>query len=217
VSFAGRLRLLIDEKSRGNSAEFARLCGVKEASIRQYLGGTKPSLDNLIAISAATDTSMDWIGAGRGRKNYIADGNISSTGAVPVLRIHLAASAGHGAFEVETPDLDTVALPVSLLDELGIKATDARVLESSGISMLPTIGDGDWLIATVAKDRRSPVDGMIYVFSIDDALFVKRLRRSASGWIMVSDNQTLYPPEPISPASTVTIHGQIVWVGRRLS
>lgn len=217
MSFTSRLKQLVDEISGGNAAEFARQCDVQDSSIRQYLKGTKPSLENLVAICAATGVSLDWLAAGRGRKNSSDSQEDHSADAVAVLRLHLVASAGFGSTGPSEPDVDTVAIPKSLLEQLGIKASEARVIQATGISMLPTIGDGDLMIANVAKDQRTPIDGRIYVFSIDDSLFVKRLQRSSSGWMMVSDNRPLYPPEPIDTQRTVTIHGQIVWVGRKLS
>ena len=82
--------------------------------------------------------------------------------------------------------------------------------------MVPTIGDGDLLIADVTKSARSDlVDGKVYVFTISDGLFVKRLRRSARGWMMVSDNRD-YPEEPIPDDVPVVIHGRIVWTDRSL-
>lgn len=82
--------------------------------------------------------------------------------------------------------------------------------------MEPTIGDGDLLLVDTTKERRIPIEGRIYVFSVGDALFVKRLRRSANGWMMVSDNRTHFAEEPIPAAAAVTIHGQVVWTGRQL-
>ncbi len=83
--------------------------------------------------------------------------------------------------------------------------------------MLPTIGDGDLLLVDISKEKRIPVEGHIYVLSIDDSLFVKRLRRSSGGWIMVSDNRSIFDEEPIPAGSQVAIHGQVVWVDRKLS
>ena len=216
MSFASRLQQLVDEKSGGNAAEFARLCAVQDSSIRQYLRGTKPSLDNLIAIAAATNASMDWLATGKGSQKYPESQTDPDGGKVRVPRLHLSASAGGGAFNHPSPEFDAIEIPRWVLDRLSLKASDARVVSSSGISMLPTIGDGDLLLVDTSKGHRGAVDGLIYVLSIDDALFVKRLRRSTDGWIMSSDNRSMYPDEPIRNGSSVTIHGQVVWVDRKL-
>lgn len=82
--------------------------------------------------------------------------------------------------------------------------------------MEPANGGGDLLLVDIAKERRIPVDERIYVLSVGDALFVKRLRRSANGWMMASDNRAHFAEEPIPTEAAVTIHGQVVWTGRQL-
>lgn len=136
--------------------------------------------------------------------------------AVDVPYFDVSASAGPGG----DPSHGRVAarmIPAWVVDRLGGRSDRLRAISSSGISMLPTIGDGDLLVVDVSKDRRIPVDGSIYVLSIDNELLVKRLRRSSSGWILVSDNRELYPEEPIRLGAAVTIHGQVRWVDRKLS
>lgn len=216
MSFASRLQQLVDEKSGGNAAEFARFCGVQDSSVRQYLRGTKPSLDNLISIATATAISMDWLATGRGRKNSPESRDSSGVEKVSVPRLDLRASAGAGAFNHAAPDVGAIEIPQWVLDRLGLKSASARVLSASGISMLPTIGDGDLLLVDVSEEHRAPVDGLIYVLSVDDALLVKRLRLSLSGWILSSDNRALYGDEPIPPGRQITIHGRVVWVDRKL-
>lgn len=217
MSFASRLQQLVDERSGGNAAEFSRFCGVQDSSIRQYLKGTKPSLDNLIAIASATSTSMDWLATGRGQKSSADTQDSSAKGKVLVPRLHLTASAGPGSINDGQSEIDAIEIPHWILSRLGLKAQNARILSASGLSMLPTIGDGDLLLVDVSKERRDPIDGLIYVLSIDDSLFVKRLRRSPGGWVLVSDNRALYDEEPIPAGCSVEIHGQVMWVDRKLS
>lgn len=154
----------------------------------------------------------------KARRHRPPSGNEKHFDYIPIQRLEISASAGGGAFNSSTPEFaEPLLVPKWVFNRLGIKSSDARIITSSGISMLPTIGDGDHVLVNIRPEHHVPVDGMIYVFSVDDSLFVKRLRRSPDGWIMVSDNQTLFPPEPISAGRTVTIHGQIVWVDRKLS
>lgn len=137
---------------------------------------------------------------------------------IPIQRLEISASAGGGAFNPSTPEFaEPLLVPKWVLGRLGIKASDARILTSSGISMLPTIGDGDHVLVNIRPEHQIPVDGMIYVFSVDESLFVKRLRRTPNGWMMVSDNRTLFPEELIPPGSTVTVHGRLEWVDRKLT
>lgn len=211
-----RLQSVIGNRSK---SEFARLCGVPESSVRQWVDGTSlPSAEKLMAIASATGISIDWLLLGKGSKNSIGHGADfgGSPAVVPVQRLHVAASAGFGAYSAGSPSTDVVDLPRRVLDRAGCKPASARILDAAGSSMEPTIGDGDLLLVDIAKERRIPVEGRIYVLSVGDALFVKRLRRSANGWMMVSDNRAHFAEEPIPADAAVTIHGQVVWTGRQL-
>lgn len=169
-----------------------------------------------MAIAAATGISLDWLLLGKGSKNSIDQGAENGE-SVSVPRFRVAASAGHGAWNSASVEVESQPVPKWVLDRLGVKVANARVLSASGTSMLPTIGDGDLLLVDISKEKRIPVEGHIYVLSIDDSLFVKRLRRSSSGWMMVSDNRSIFAEEPIPAGSQVTVHGQVVWVDRKLS
>jgi len=60
-SFINRLKALI--KTEGVKP-FARMCGVNEGSIRHYLKGGEPGLDNLIKIANACGRSVGWLATG---------------------------------------------------------------------------------------------------------------------------------------------------------
>lgn len=202
--------------------------GRSEKQLKRYADGDDVPLSVLTAISALSGLPVEWIVSGRPKsedevRRWLSgeppkEGRTNMSGAVVVIpSFDVAASAGAGAYAAEFPAVATVDMPAWVLDRLDLKPTNARVLSSRGISMLPTIGDGDRMIVDTSKSARMPVDGSIYVLSIDESLLVKRLRMSSSGWILVSDNREMYPEEPIPPGRTVTIHGQVKWVERKLS
>lgn len=62
-SFKNRLMILIGDKKPSN---FARLCDIPDSTIRQYLKGSKPGLDQINQIAAATGASIDWLVSGHG-------------------------------------------------------------------------------------------------------------------------------------------------------
>lgn len=205
ATVADRLRQLMGDLSR---AEFARKCGVQDSSIRQYLSGKSlPSLENLIAISRATGASLDWIATGLASQKYT-----DMVEQFFVTRLSLRASAGRGAYVlVEEPS--SIALPLSLIQHLGVSATNLRALEAVGDSMLPTIANGDLMLINIGA--REFTDGRIFVLTIGDEVFVKRLRRNVGKMMMFSDNDA-FPPEPIPPEETVQIIGRVVWSGQQL-
>ncbi len=217
MTFASRLQQLVDEKSGGNAADFARLCGVQDSSIRQYLRGTKPSLDNLIAIASAAGASMEWLAVGSKQKNYTEQNSIADPEGVEIPKLQISASAGCGAFATNTNEFEAIRIPLWVLRRLGLRPEHARVLRASGLSMVPTIGDGDLMLVNVSAERRIPVDGNIYVLSVGDAVLVKRLRQTARSWMLSSDNRSLFGDEPVPEDVPVIVHGQVVWVDRMLS
>lgn len=222
-SVADRLRSIIGNRS---NSEFARSISVREGTVRSWLNGASlPSAEALMEIQRVHGHSIDWILTGRssqktvGSQKFVAgdDPSAEEQDHVVIPRLKVTASAGDGAFNSPTPDVEAVRMPAWVLRRLGLKPNFARVISSRGISMVPTIGDGDLLVVDVSPDHRNPTDGLIYVLSIDNELLVKRLRRSSSGWILVSDNRGIYPEEPIRPGASVKVHGQVRWVDRKLS
>lgn len=80
--------------------------------------------------------------------------------------------------------------------------------------MEPTIFDGDLLL--VDAGQRRPVDNQIFVFSIGDDLFVKRLRNDPGvGWVIASDNGSV-PSFRFPDGEHIRVYGRVVWTERRL-
>jgi transcriptional regulator with XRE-family HTH domain len=64
-----RLKTVVDEKGIESAAEFARLTGLKESTVRAYLQGTRsPPLEVCQRIGQALGVSGEWIFYGRGSK-----------------------------------------------------------------------------------------------------------------------------------------------------
>ena len=124
------------------------------------------------------------------------------------------ASAGNGELVLDD-DGKAEAISPALLTKLHLKPENARLLHAKGDSMRPTIEDGDPLL--VDTSEREVLEGKIYVFTVGDDVFVKRLRRFGSRVMMRSDNRDIYPDEIELPADEpVRIIGRVKWVGRSL-
>ncbi len=61
-TFADRIRMLIGDDSVSG---FASKCGLRNESIRQYLSGSIPGMDKVIAIAEATGVSIEWLATGK--------------------------------------------------------------------------------------------------------------------------------------------------------
>jgi hypothetical protein len=68
MSTLERLRAVIDVFADGNVAAFSRRIGVKDSTIRAWLGkrGANLTLENLEKICVATGVSADWLLSGGG-------------------------------------------------------------------------------------------------------------------------------------------------------
>lgn len=204
MSLQHRLQHLINVRQNGSISAFAKACGIQEESVRQWLKGiSKPSLDKIKAIAIACDVSLDWL---------VLDQQPADADMIRVQKLAFTASAGSGSVVLsELPE----RVPVSraLLQRLGLSAENARLLDASGDSMMPTIADGDPLIVEVGVDR--VIDGRIHVFTVGNDAYVKRLRRTPGQLIMSSDNPD-WPTEPVPAAEPFRLIGYVRWVGRAL-
>lgn len=130
-------------------------------------------------------------------------------------RFDVAASAGIGRIAVNDLPTGEVAFGRSLLRRLGGNPDFCYVLEASGDSMWPTIGDGSLLIAD--SSQQTVDDGRIYHFNVGNRVLVKRARWQMDGSLqLVSDNAAAgYPPEVFGPknADEVRAGGRIIFVG----
>lgn len=207
MPFRARLKSLIDELDGGNVSAFARRCGVEDASVRQWLKGpSKPSLDKALAVAQACKVSLDWLAG-------LASEEIFGLSMVEVPKLNFRASAGDGSFVLEE-EAGMATISGQLLQQLGLGHKRARLLFASGDSMLPTIADGEPLIVETGEDHI--IDGRIYVFTIGNAAFVKRLRRGPTSLIMISDNPEWPTREESIPSEPFRLIGRVRWVGRTL-
>lgn len=137
-------------------------------------------------------------------------------GLVMVERLAFSASAGNGALVLD--ELGP-SFPVrrELLVRLGLRPEHTCMVEAVGLSMVPTIQDRDVLLVDTSPAARELIrEGEIYLFTIDSEAYIKRLRRDVGQWVMVSDNQELFPPRAIPKGEHVQIIGRVCWGARAL-
>jgi phage repressor protein C with HTH and peptisase S24 domain len=178
------------------------------------------------ALAAETEIPLPWIVSGRAmpRKLAIVPGHhdipaFAEPGAefiddVPVQMLALKAAAGRGALMLD----DSAShhyFPRAILQSYGVATQHARLMMASGLSMIPTINDGDLMLVDVSPAAAGQiVDGKIYVFALGNEAYVKRLRRSGVKVVMISDNRDMFPPEDAPEEPPMTIYGMVKWAGR---
>ncbi|CAM5396305.1 putative HTH-type transcriptional regulator [Afipia felis] len=209
MGFRERLSELVGKRASGNKTGFARLCGVEAESVRQWLNGqSMPSIDKAVAVATACGVSLDWLLLDKNQEQF------EETSTVLIQKLTFRPSAGAGML-LQYNEPDTVAVPRQVLQRLNLPERKARLLNAAGDSMMPTIQDGEPLIIEV--DVEMLLDGKIYVFTIDENVYVKRLRRGPGHLVMISDNPDWPTREEQIPNSEhFALIGRVRWVGRTL-
>ncbi|WP_245258605.1 S24 family peptidase [Methylopila sp. M107] len=210
VAFSDRIDALIDEIAGGNRAEFARICGIKDSSVRQYQTGTKPSFDNLMAISAATQRSLDWLV--KDEESYssvIVDEHSAEFALIP--RYDVRASAGLGAIVPSEEISEFLAFKREWLRRIGVTPEFSALAELDGDSMEPTLPDGAMILINTAV--RQVKNGFIYAIRRGDELLVKRVQVRMDGTVVLIPDNPRYEKEVFTPDQAVELHviGMVVW------
>jgi uncharacterized HTH-type transcriptional regulator HI_1476 len=126
-------------------------------------------------------------------------------------------SAGFGSFNegVTKPDEQT-PYSAALLRKLGVNPKYAAVFWADGISMRPTIDDGDQMLVDL---KRKEIKGdKIYLVQNGSSVWVKRVKIRWDGVELISDNREEYPPIILSKdeAENLQVIGQLVHLGKNM-
>lgn len=196
--------------------QWEQLLGKSMSRIRGYEQGKLIPLPSMAALAAETEFPLDWLVTGRAqeRRPPLVPGQLEELEDVPLQKLAFRPAAGHGTLVLDE-QADYVRFPRAILRRHDIKEQNARLMESSGESMYPTIADRDLLLVDISSTEI--IEGKVYVFSIGGEAYVKRLRRMNGKVFMFSDNRELFPePEAVPENQPFKIHAQVKWTGRSL-
>lgn len=170
----------------------------------------------------AAKTIEDKIFAKTGKRIFATDNYLEPVNSkiieIPVHEATMAAGVvdQNPTFDVLTDD--KVFLTESELQELQLKRENLHAFKVRGDSMQYTINDG----ARVVVDRKQLdiIDNRVYAITYGDELLarVKRLRKTAKGLLITSDNKA-YDDELIEYSDLdviINIIGRVVYVGNKL-
>lgn len=134
---------------------------------------------------------------------------------VDIPRVDVTAAAGHGGTIGEVVEtVGSLKFSRTFLDAIGVSAATARIVSVKGPSMEPTIPDGAVLLVST-KNREPRHDKIFALARPAEGLIVKRLVRTAKGWVARSDNQE-FADIPIGAGEPVSIIGRAHWMGAKL-
>ncbi len=129
----------------------------------------------------------------------------------PVGMVELAPVAGDGSVIEDARQMGSLMFQREWLHRRGLYPDQCVVIRVRGESMEPTLRDGcSILVNRASRDRRK---GRIFVIYTEDGLVVKRLQKSADGWLLISDHPAWKPtPWP----KDAWIEGEVRWMAKTL-
>ena len=138
-------------------------------------------------------------------------------GLVPIERVPVRASAGHGAIPYEEAGKPYFGFDERWLRQLtASSASKLSIIRVEGDSMAPTLNAGDDILVDLADSAERLRDG-IYVLRADDALVVKRLALHPVGRrVTVQSDNPAYPDWPDCDAGAINCIGRVIWAGRKI-
>lgn len=216
------------EKRKMSKAALARAAGVSPSTITEIEDGTNEESRKLPRIASALRANPLYLSEGRQPEDAPEGGGSSvsvidrATGEISIPQLDVQGSMGHGAIP---PDhIDVVRNVVVNRKELEKQCSftspqNLQIITGYGRSMKPTFQDGDPLL--VDTGVQSVTIDAVYVFEIEDELFIKGLQRLPGGRLrVISHNREENDPWDISPEQmeTFRVRGRVVmaWNARRL-
>lgn len=125
--------------------------------------------------------------------------------------IHIQPSCGLGTVVMDEAEVTPVRIGKEIIKDIWkAEAKNIKIFRASGDSMEPVIEDGNILLVDTSRNDFN--NGGIFVLTINNDWFVKRLRLRVTGELdIISDNEK-YPTETLSPDSNIEIcvHGRVI-------
>lgn len=204
-------------------SQLSRDTGIPQGTISRIISGEikSPRAEHLPAIAKALNVSIDWLVTGRDKKTNIKDTNFNNRNIIEIPTFDIEASMGNGKFppDFQQPVL-TVTVDKDFFVNQGINITSnsrLSIITGMGDSMEGTFNNGDPVVVNHGIQKLD-ADG-VYVFTLGDKLYLKRLQILPSCVRMISDNSK-YPPYDIKgdELNNLIIHGKVLfaWNGRRI-
>ncbi|WP_429941060.1 XRE family transcriptional regulator [Agrobacterium vitis] len=203
-----------------NRKSFAELLGIPADTLGTYERGvSEPNMTLLSAYNNLFGVNLSWLITGNGamfaNTSQIELPEVLKHDFVMMPQYDVRASAGNGLIAVNQMPTSETAFERKFLRDLGGAPDHCFLMWSTGDSMLPTIPDNALLIVDASQ---TTVDhGRIYVFSVGNAVLVKRANWRMDGRLdLISDNTAgKYPVETFDAnrVEDLAVVGRVIFVG----
>ncbi|TWD54449.1 phage repressor protein C with HTH and peptisase S24 domain [Agrobacterium vitis] len=200
--------------------EFAESIGVNDGTLGNYERGDRsPDWAFLATLQREKNINLNWLFTGQGDMTLDNSANqLSATESrdfVLMPQYDVRASAGNGLIAVNQMPTSETAFERKFLRDLGGSPDKCFLMWSTGDSMLPSIPDNSLMIVDASQ---TTVDhGRIYVFSVGNAVLVKRANWRMDGRLdLISDNLAgKYPVETFDAnrVEDLVVVGRVIFVG----
>ncbi len=196
------VRDYIEREYNGNMSAAAAFFGINVHTMRRWmLGERSPSITEI-------GKALDAIGV----KVLEPDRELEGFSMIP----KVTARAGAGSSLVtEDEVMGLYAFRDDFLNRVGIHAQSSVMMDVIGESMEPLIRDKDTIL--VDQQAKDLIDGKIFLVGFGDELLVKRVQRTARGWLLRSENRD-YADIPVEgqDLENFRVYGRVRWFGRVL-
>lgn len=186
---------------------------VAQKSLRSVGSDEPAATDAYPTYNSSDPIDTGAVGAATKLKAERGDPSISVDDFVYVPFYDVRASAGHGAFVASAGTARHYAFDREwLARQIGVSPHRLALIPISGNSMEPELHDGD-MVMIDRGDIERPREG-VYVFEVDDSLFVKRLFLRGDRLVIESSNAD-FPPREISlmrENPSFRLHGRVIGV-----
>nr|DAK35306.1 MAG TPA: Repressor protein CI [Caudoviricetes sp.] len=209
-----RLEELMDDYNLVTQQQLAEFADVSKGLVGQWFNGsTGLGKKPLLAFQKKTNYSTQWLIDGTGEK-YQPNKDIEDlpvmrrNDTIRIERIDMAGACGSGAVASDWPSLiNSIEFPADAVRRLfaGRDTRGLRLVDTFGDSMEPTIPELSAILIDTRTDSFAG-DG-IYFFAYAGELYTKRLQKTPSGLIALSDNP-LYQPFTIDEDDRFRIIGK---------
>lgn len=217
-TLAERLNQAMEQSGMSQGA-LAKASGVAQPTIWRLTSGNARGSTKIVEIANALGVRTEWLSTGIGPMRADGQQPISITPVKvdpSIFRVDvldLTVSAGPGVINSEFVEvLRSVEYSVEDARQMfnGRKQEQIRIINVRGDSMSGTIEPGDLLFVDISVQHFDG-DG-IYAFIYDDTSHVKRLQKMKDKLLVISDNQTYRPWDPIEKEemNKIFVFGKVI-------
>lgn len=179
-------------------SEFVKILNISRGTISaRFKNDSEFSLEELVTIERKLELPKGYLTG-----DFIEEINDNS---IEIDYIHISPSCGCGTVVLDEADVTPVRIGKEVIKDIW-KVSSPEVLKlfkASGDSMADTIEDGNILL--VDTSRTDYHNGGIYVLTINNDWFVKRLRLKINGDLEIISDNIKYEPEILKPNTDIEI------------